>query len=71
MVPPYVGPALVRLLSLHFFIGSKISFQSDYRGELASLLEDGWWAISDSNRGSTGYEPAALTAKLIAHDWCR
>ena len=25
-----------------------------------------WWAFTDSNRGPTGYEPAALTAELKA-----
>ena len=27
-----------------------------------------WWAPPDSNRGPTGYEPAALTAELGAHE---
>ena len=25
-----------------------------------------WWAFTDSNRGPTGYEPAALTTELKA-----
>ena len=28
-----------------------------------------WWAFTDSNRGPTGYEPAALTAELKARRW--
>ena len=31
---------------------------------------DFWWAFTDSNRGPTGYEPAALTAELKAHEVC-
>ena len=42
---------------------NQLSYWAKY---MIKLNKRGWWAFTDSNRGPTGYEPAALTTELKA-----